>query len=224
LILTIPLMNYDLIIVARSSTERLKQITQNCINSAIIGGNALNVVLVETFSATKYSGVDHYVTYNGLFGYNGALNKGLERASGDIHILANNDLIFHEGWHQIGEDMKNNGFDSASAWFNGSCFEQGDYIYEGFGIAIHLTGWCLFITREAHEKIGKLNEEVEFWYSDNVYAIQLREHGLRHGMFCNVRVDHIGSQTLNTMSYRLKRQYSEGQIIKFNRLCGKKRS
>jgi len=214
-------MTYDLIIVARSSTERLKQMTQNCINSA--GGNVSNVVLVETFRPTEYSDVDHYVTYNGPFNYNGALNKGLEKASGDIHILANNDLIFYEGWHRIGEDMRDNGFDSASAWYTGSHFPFGDYIYPGFGIAVHLTGWCLFITREAHEKIGKLSEEVDFWYSDNAYAFQLKEHGLRHGIFCNVRVDHICNQTLNTMSYRIKRQYSEGQKIKFIRLCGKRK-
>ena len=54
----------------------------------------------------------------------------------------------------------NNGFDSGSAWFNGSPFPQGEFIYTGYDIAVHLTGWCLFITKEAYKKIGKIGEEL----------------------------------------------------------------
>ena len=117
--------------------------------------------------------------------------------------------------------MINNGFDCASAWFNGCQFPQGDFIYEGYEIAYHVSGWCLFITKEAYKKIGKLDERVDFWYSDNLYANQLKEHGLRHGLFCNARVDHICSQTLNTMPMKIKREYSLGQLAKYNNLCKK---
>lgn len=206
-------MSYDLIIVSQSSTDRLIQMTQNCIDSA----GELNVILIETSgSLHEYRGVKKYLLYEGEFNYNRALNMGLEHATGDVHILANNDLIFYDGWQRIGDDMINNGFDSASAWFKGSRFKQGDYIYEGYNIAEQLTGWCIFITHDALRKIGKLSEAVEFWYSDNLYALQLKEYGLRHGMFCNVRVDHIGNQTLNTMSIRVKRHYSVEQLAKFN--------
>lgn len=205
-------MTYDLIIVAKSSTPALTQMTQNCIDSA----KADHVILVETGTGnTNYSGVDTTIHYKGDFNYHRALNMGLDMIKGDVHILANNDLVFYD-WRSIGEDMINNGFDSASAWFDGSRFPQGDFIYEGFAIAEHLTGWCLFITAEALNKIGKLDEGVDFWYSDNLYALQLKRHGLRHGLFCNARVDHIGSQTLSTMTLRLKRHFSHGQLAKFN--------
>jgi len=205
-------MTYDLIIVAKSSTPALIQMTQNCIDSA----KADNVILVETGTkGTNYSNVDTTIHYEGDFNYNRALNMGLEVTKCDVHILANNDLIFYD-WRSIGEDMINNGFDSASAWFTGSRFPQGDFIYEGFAIAEHLTGWLIFITHEALRKIGKLDESVDFWYSDNVYALQLKKHGLRHGLFCNARVDHIGNQTLNTVPLRLKRYFSQGQLAKFN--------
>ena len=211
-------MTYDLIIVSRSTSPRLIQMTQNCIDSA----QADNVILVEAGTAVNYSGVDIYVPYAGQFSYNRALNKGLKVTNCDVHILANNDLIFYD-WRTIGDDMIVNGFDSASAWFSGSCFPQGDYIYEGFDIAVHLTGWCIFITDKAYKIIGKLNEDMEFWYSDNVYAEQLKRHGLRHGLFCNSRVDHIGNQTINTMPMKIKRQYSIGQLPKYNQSCGRKK-
>lgn len=210
-------MFYDLIIVARSSDDYLIQMTQECIDSA----GADNVILVETSGKlVDYNGVDIIMQYNEDFNYNRALNMGLAHAKGDVHILANNDLIFHN-WRTIGDDMLYNGFDSASAWYDGCPFPQGDYIYPGEYIASHLTGWCIFITQEALRKIDKISEEVEFWYSDNVYALQLKRHGLKHGLFCNSRVDHIGSQTLKTMPIRLKRHYSHGQIPKY-RLCERK--
>ena len=40
----------------------------------------------------------------------------------------------------IGEDMINNGFDSASAWFNGCQLPQGEFIYKGYDIAHHVSG------------------------------------------------------------------------------------
>ena len=211
-------MTYDLIIVAQSTTPRLVQMTQDCIDSS----KADNVILIETGTAVDYSGVDRVVRYAGDFNYNRALNMGLEYANNDIHILANNDLIFYN-YKTIGEDMISHGFGSASAWYNGCAFDQGSYIYEGYNIATHITGWCLFITSEALSKIGKINEKVEFWYSDNVYADQLKAAGIRHGLFCNARVDHIGSQTLSTVSVKLKRYYSLGQLPKYHTSCGRKR-
>jgi len=209
-------MFYDLIIVARSEGS-LIQMTQDCIDSC----GADRVILVETGQKTDYRGVDVYLSYYGAFNYNHCLNLGLEYAKGDVHVLANNDLIFHD-WKTIGDDMINNGFGSASAWFKGCGFPQGDFIYEGYDIAIHLTGWCLFVTSETIKKIGKLNEGVDFWYSDNVYAEQLKKEGIRHGLFCNARVDHLESKTLNTMSVKIKRQYSIGQLSKY-KLCQTKR-
>jgi glycosyltransferase involved in cell wall biosynthesis len=207
-------MFYDLIIVARSSTPKLIQMTQRCIDSA----GADNTILVETSGKSfTYSGINVTVPYNEPFNYNHALNIGLLYAKGDIHVLANNDLVFHEGWKSIGDYMNEYGFDSASAWSRNSGFPQGDFIYEGFSIIHHVTGWCLFITAEAYKKIGKLDESVIFWYSDNVYATQLQKHKLRHGLFCNIRVDHITSQTLNMMPRKLKREYSIGQLAKFEK-------
>lgn len=171
----------------------------------------MNVIIVETGKKVTYNGVDIIVEYKGPFCYNRALNQGLNYCKGDIHVLANNDLIFRPGWSKIGDLMLLNGFGSGSALSEDPRqrgFQRGDYAYEGYNIGSHLTGWCLFATKETIQKIGKLDETFDFWYSDNVYAEQLRKAGIRHGLFCNVEVDHITSVTLKTLPYREQRRLS----------------
>lgn len=212
-------MKYDLIIVACSSSPRLIQITQDCINSALQDEADLNIIIVETFRETIYKNVNKVVNYEGQFNYNRALNQGLKYVKGDIHILSNNDVIFHKGWSTIGTDMQVNGFDSASAreGHRHRNFQPGNWIYEGYGIGIHVAGWCIFITKEAMQKIDRLDDRFEFWYSDNAYADQLIEHGLRHGLFCNVQVDHIVSATFRTKTKYEMMRYSMGSTADYKK-------
>lgn len=212
-------MKYDLITIAKSSSQELIQLTQNCINSARDDKADLNVIIIETSGCVvKYDLVDQVVKYNGDFNYNRALNLGLKYAVGDIHILANNDLIFLPGWSKIGDCMINNGFDSASALSNDhrqKHLKRGDWIYEGYEVGKYLTGWCIFVTRKCIESIGSLDETFEFWYSDNIYADQLQKAGLRHGLFCNIQVNHIVSATLKTVPPKLRKQYSDDNTVKY---------
>lgn len=212
-------MTYDLIIVSKSISQELTNITTNCINSARQDCD-LNVIIVET-GGIKVNYDANIIYYQGEFNYNRALNLGLLYAKGDIHILANNDLIFHKGWSKIGDQMRDYGFDSGSALSNDlrqRAFKHEECIYEGFNIGVHLTGWCLFVTKECIAKIGTLDESFEFWYSDNIYADQLKAYGLRHGLFCNIRVDHLGSKTLKTLPFKEQRRYSVNSKQKYNML------
>lgn len=209
-------MTYDLIIVSQSKGE-LIEITQNCIDSALQDGADVNVILVET-SGTKvnYKNVNEYIMYSGTFCYNHALNLGLEKVKGDVFILANNDLIFHPGWSRIGPLMQINGYHSASA-INGAenKFPLGNHVFDGYDISQILKGWCIFMDRYCLEAIGKLDESVVFWYSDDLYALQLQNAGIMHGLFCNIRVDHIASKTLKRQPSRIQRQYAIGEGYKF---------
>ena len=175
--------------------------TKNCINSARQDKVDLNVIVVETTPfPVNYDA--QIVRYTGEFNYNRALNLGLKHVKGDIHILANNDIIFHKDWSLIGESMIINEFPAASALSSDPRqrgFNRGDWIYPGYEIGIHLTGWCIFVTKECIAKIGKLDESYVFWYSDNIFAEQLIDANIRHGLFCNVQVDHIISGTLRTV-------------------------
>lgn len=214
-------MKYDLIIPTKTS-PRLIPVTQQTIDTARQDGADINIVLIESGEDYQYSGVDKYLKYEGTFCYNRALNMGLREAVGDVHILANNDIIFHKGWSQIGDLMRLNGYHSASALaghlihFNGgSWFEEGDHVYEGYKVGYILTGWCLFVDRFCTEKIGLLDETVNFWYSDDLYAAQIKAAGIEHALFCNIRVDHLCSQTLNKEKASYQRNLQIGQLGKF---------
>jgi hypothetical protein len=209
-------MNFDLIIVSKSENSRLRQITQNCIDSARQDCE-LNVILIETSgSRVEYHLVNTYVQYEGPFNYNHALNEGLQFANRDIHILANNDLIFHKGWSKIGEVMTDYGFDSASVLSNDrrqKGFKRGEYIYEGYNVGSLLTGWLIFVTKNCIAKIGKLGEEHEFWYSDNIYADQLKRAGIKHILYCGAQVDHLESATLRTLSYKEQKRLMKPDYV-----------
>lgn len=207
-------MSYDLIIVSKS-THDLIPVTQRCIDSARQDGAELNIIVVETGQPYKYN-VDKIIEYNGEFNYNRALNTGLKYAKNEIHILANNDLIFHPGWSAIGESMKANGYHSASAFEGKQKFQRGNFVYDSYNVGEGLNGWCLFVDDYVIEKIGKIDETMTFWYSDNLYACQLKATGIKHGLFTNVQVDHLESRTLKRQPHRLQRHYQIGELQKFN--------
>lgn len=216
-------ISYDLIIVACSKSQELVNITQRCIDSCLEDGADMNVILVETNGkrCLAYRDVDYNLLYEGDFNYNRALNLGLTKATEDIHILANNDIVFESGWSKIGQQMKDNGYLSASALSEDirqrHC-RRGDWIYEGYTVGTHVTGWCLFVDRECIKKIGKLNETFEFWYSDNIYADQLMQAKIKHGLFCNIFVNHVTSVTLKTLSPQMIRRFSIGNLGKYKAL------
>lgn len=208
-------MSYDLIIVAQSSGN-LINITQRCIDTARADGADMNVIIVETGQPYKYEGADKFIEYNGEFNYNRALNMGLKYVQNEVHILANNDLIFHPGWSKIGELMKVNDYHSASCVSGDMLhYKNGNFIYEGYDVEYILTGWCIFVDRYCIEQIDRLDETVSFWFSDNLYACQIRAAGIHHGLFANCRIDHMVSQTLRKQSSRIQRQYQLGEFHKF---------
>jgi glycosyltransferase involved in cell wall biosynthesis len=208
---------YDLIIVSQSSPT-LIPVTQLCIDSARSDNTELNIIVVETGQPYKYD-VDKIIEYNGQFNYNRALNLGLKYKKGDIHILANNDIIFQPGWSIIGEQMKTNCYHSASVLSQDARQRdliRGDVVYEGYEIGKYLTGWCIFLDDYCLEKIGELDETCTFWYSDDLYACQLQSAGIKHGLFCNIEIDHIISKTLSKQPRNIIRQYQTAEYSKFN--------
>lgn len=205
---------YDLIIVSQSVGD-LIQVTQNCIDSIRQDEVNINIIVVETGQPYKYD-VDKIIEYNGEFNYNRALNLGLRYTKNDYHVLCNNDLIFRKGWSQMADLMKANDYHSASGLSSSQKIEKGDFIYEGYEIGIQFTGWCLFMDDYCLNKIKKLDETVSFWYSDNLYACQLKREGIRHGLFANIQIDHITSRTLVRQSKEVQMKYQLGERRKYN--------
>jgi hypothetical protein len=221
-------MKYDLIIVAATKDDSLRRMTQDAIDSCVNDGAEVNVILVETFRKSVaelagYSKVNKFVIYNEEFNYNRCLNRGLAFRTGDVQIMANNDIIFEAGWSKIGQIMIDNGYLSASA-LSGHVlqrvFPREDVAYEGYDISRYVSGWCLFAQAKVFELIGRLDESFSFWYSDNTYVTQLKKAGIKNYLICNCVVNHYISRTLSKQDRKTILKYTDAErknIHKLNR-------
>jgi hypothetical protein len=194
---------YDLIIVSKSDREKYQKLTQQTIDSCLdtSDGIKVNVVVVETSGCLfPYDRANHNLLHDGEFNYNRCLNLGLTRARGLVHMLANNDLIFKEGWAKTGLLMYKHKILSASLLGQHTQDQyQHNKIYEGYETSRELSGWLIFARRELMRRMGKLPENSVFWYSDNNYADRLKELNVKHYLLTHARVEHIESQTFNDM-------------------------
>lgn len=195
-------INFDVIMIADSKNERLIKITQNAINSLYQSEEWIkfDVLIVET------SGKD--VKYNGAlsikypfkeFNYNRALNLGINLTGNKYILLCNNDLIFEKGFATELLKHFQAGYQSLSPFcrkYHGQFLKEGDYVLNGYRVGQELIGWCIAIDRAIIRQIRQLDETCQFWYSDNIYAEQLKSKKIKHGLVCNSFVIHLGSKTL----------------------------
>ena len=106
--------------------------------------------------------------------------------------FCNNDLDFRPYWAENIIQSMGNTYLSASPGRYG--MRHG--VVEGYEIAKQINGWCIVINRKLMEHIGKMDEGVRFWYSDDIYADQLKTHGIKHILVNHSLVRHLGSRTL----------------------------
>lgn len=195
------------VIIPSFTNEKTAPILKNCIQSLRLSEQyiSFNVILIESNLDTI--GDDHgqnlTISYDWeKFNYNHALNLGLKFCQNEFVVLANNDLIFYPQWmmHIIVAAYLNPEVKSFSPWnsmwaWHERCFpNNSDQYLLGYEIGRHLAGWCIVAKREIFKKIT-LNERVDFWYSDNVYADELQANNMLHALVAPSRVDHITSQT-----------------------------
>lgn len=135
------------------------------------------------------------------FGYNKAINMGLELSTNDIVLVLNNDLIFHKGWlTAILEAMEEKQIDSASPrcpkYLVHDHYNDSTYI-EGYITTHVFCGWCLAFKREALMAIYPLDEELTFLYQDSWVAHQLSKKGFKHALVGKSKVTHLLSRSLH---------------------------
>ena len=190
---------YDLIIVSKSDKEKYQKLTQQTIDTCLATrqGHRVNVIVVETSGKLfPYKNVNHNILFTQEFNYNACLNLGLKKAKYNIHLLANNDLIFNKGWADIASIMVRHRIYSASFWgqWTQNQFEK-DKVYEGYGISEEVSGWLIIAHKRLIKRMGGLPTKHKFWYSDNDYIERVKELKEKHCLFTHARIEHIESQT-----------------------------
>lgn len=159
------------------------------------------------------------------FNYNGELNRLIELSKQnnepDYFILANSDLIFDEDcMFEMIKIMADNGLLSASPYdphahgiYRG-ILPNGE-LHFGYEIIEKIAGWCIFVHKSALIQINNLNQEVAFWYSDNIYADQLKAKGIQHALITSAICEHLGSKSLNSANEEGKDSLTFGEKEKY---------
>ncbi len=215
-------MIIDVIIISASNSETLKGMTQEAISSCLSSETKhdFNIIVVETFNKSqKYIGAKVVYFTEEKFNYNKCINYGLKFATHTYICFCNNDLVFHENWaSELIKAMKENDALSGSPFCPSSFEKSNQDVNIGYEIRNQVAGWCILIHKSVLKKIGKLNESVNFWYSDNIYISQIRKEGIKHLLAYNSVVTHLENKTLKTLTKREQMNITYAQKPNYNKI------
>lgn len=185
----------DIIVVSNNIRVILWEMTRNALKSATehAGMDVGDVFTIEQCRTAREQPIGRTLYYDFEFNYNRCLNMGMALSKSKYIAFCNNDLYFERNWARNAvRAMKAGGYLSSCP--SGRHVFKG--VLEGYKVAHHICGWCIIVDRVIFDKIGKLSEVVNFWYSDDVYAIQLICAGVKHILVGNSKVKHFRSRTL----------------------------
>lgn len=216
-------MIFDVILLAYSKTEGHRQITVDCIKSLKKAKNdvGINIIVLESFDiGVKFKGAITFFYQQHLFNYNASMNKAFSLSESDYVFFCNNDLQFFDGWADECYKVFRMGYDSVSPYCPVShprFVTDGDYIMVGYQVGFNIPGWCIGVERKMFEKLGGFNTAVNFWFSDNIYAEQLKINKIKHALVCSAFVKHLdfGSKTLNSLTNKERVGLTTKQRKKF---------
>ena len=228
----------DVVIISWAKDEVLRQVTMNGIDSLLKDESiAYNVYVVESNKDVNY---EHYndpsfhwgrkdfnvttIHPDVPFGYHRYMNIGIRAGKSKYVAICNNDLTYESGWAdniiklmELHPDIL-----SASPWCpqtQGDNTQHKNKVYLGHRVRGELAGWCIFQQRKIYDTIEQLNEEVDFWYSDNIYADELQMRGIKHALLPTSVVNHhdgnLGKTGNSAIDDKTKMEYTNMQRGKY---------
>jgi hypothetical protein len=164
----------SLVIPAYYANKELEEMTQRCIDSV---GNDVDQVILQ---------IDKYGE-----GYSKTTNKALSNCIGEIIIVGNNDIIFHENWLTELLFPIQLGFDIATCWTS----DQNDIKVED-RIEIGSNFGSLFaMRREVYDTIGGFDERFKGYFADTDYRERVLAQHFTIGKNMNMVVEHLAKAT-----------------------------
>ena len=195
----------DIVIVAKSATTALREMTERCLASLRASEPALlfEVIVVETQpGAAVYAGTQPVRPEPEPLNYNRYLNAGIAACQTDIVVCCNNDLIFHPGWltaHLLAfaTNPQIGCLSSLDPAQLSPGLSQG--LYEGYLVNRELFQWCIAFRRSALRQLGPLDEQFQFYGADDALGWQMQRLGVRHALNPASSVTHLARQTHGTL-------------------------
>lgn len=223
------MIEFDVIMPSYAKDDTLRQMTSACLQTLFTSTPSdvirFHAVVMEENKAVVYDVPTQghnlvTVHYDYPFNYNKVINHGISLTGSPYVIFCNNDLRFHEHFAEKLLAVFNMGYLSVSPYCTISHqkhYEPGDHIFKGNITGKTVPGWCIAVQRSIFDQIGKLNEDVEFFFSDNIYVEQLNKAGITHALVCNSFVTHLGggSKTFNQMNSKEREHMGWGQRNNF---------
>jgi hypothetical protein len=132
------------------------------------------------------------------FNYNRFANFGSRLGVAEWIMVANNDLVFHDGWLHALIAAKN---PVVSPKTPGDSRQAGiDENTAGVVNGTHFSGWCFMLRRSLWEKIGGFDEDFPFWCADDSVVEQLLALKIVPVLVPGSVVEHKRSKTLDGIS------------------------
>lgn len=220
-------MKVDVIILSKCQSEGDLAININCIESLSLSepNICFNIIIIESnreFYSLNFfyqSPVVTVVIPEEPFNYNKFLNIGLDLATEQWVIFSNNDVIFHKNWlsNMFKVREENNKiqsfcpFDPTSPYLSLELFSNKPY-HLGYRVPIEFVGWCFVVERAVFKKTGKFDEQFDFYFQDNDFALTLKKYSIIHVMVSSSFVEHIGGYTTNVYDASKTEKYKEDKI------------
>lgn len=220
-------MLIDVVIISSATNDDLRKTTIKCLSTLMLSGQEVSFrpIVVESSNQTFDCETIHV---SEKLNYNKFLNIGFSKTKSEFVAFCNNDLIFLKGWmdSHVKIFLKIPKIDSLSPFCenfhtrNPNCHKnfQKNSLYFGFRPRYELTGWCFTARRKIIDKIGGFDTSVEFWYSDNAYARQLKQANLIHALDTTASVIHLFGLTTATLSDADKDKYTHMQERRFRKV------
>lgn len=202
----------DVVFVTNSKKAYLWSMTRNAIRTARenAGVQIGKIVVVEQCLTARPQPGTKMLYYDFEFNYNKCLNLGFSVCNSKYVAFCNNDLYFEQNWAKNAiYAMKTHGFLSVSP----SPKHRHSEIKVGYTVGKQVLGWCIIVDRVVMERIGGFDYPVNFWYSDNVYAEQLKAAGIKHALIGSSTVRHLTSMSLRkVVTGRERANMQKGQF------------
>jgi GT2 family glycosyltransferase len=211
----------DIIIISNAQDDSLQNTTIQAVNSLKNSEDPddfdFHIIVIESersLEPFQYPGT-LTIYPDTTFGYNKYLNIGIKMTKSNYVCLCNNDLIFHPKWatHLVKcFDIYSNLVSASpmcSTHHTNLGYSIGQEVRFGYRIREEIAGWCIFVKREAFNRMGMLDENYKFWYADNDYANTLFALDMPHLLVCSSVVDHLESITLNRQPEKLQIELTE---------------
>lgn len=216
----------DIIILSYAKTAYLKTLTEQTIKTLLASEDTakikFEVLVIESEKSLYPFQFENSKTIypKEKFGFNKYLNIGITSTNNSFICLCNNDLIFHPHWaSEIVAAMKDD-----EEILSATPYCQNYHRLKGFpafappheGYLGVFTGWCIFVKRTIFNTIGKLDENLVFWYCDNDYVQLLLKHQVKNMLISTSFITHLGSESLKDTDKKTYRKLTLLPQIYYN--------